>query len=246
MLRVLRLTNSDDFTPEIPVAERASAVAECMLAAATRQEVDTVAKGVWPAPELPAIIEGWMVRYEPDMVFFRVASYWFTYESVPLRLERLLGRWVRPVTRLGNRAATNKRIGHNRVFKALQKAALRTIGGATLLTPDETVTLVENCLRPILAREGVGVVVRGPRTPFALSNSERAVRRSEAKRQYVNRRLAEVCARHHLTFAPFESVEDARDDSLRLGDLVHITAEAQRSVGEMEGTAMVREFSRRR
>lgn len=243
-IRLLRLTHSDDFVEQIPPELRAGAIADRILADASGEEVDSVSKGIWPVPELPDHIARWMGRYEPDMVIIRIAAYWFTYESVPLKLERMLGPWSRRLTSLGNRAAANRVIGHNAAFKLLQKASLRIIGGATLLTPDETVGVAEACLRPILSREGVGVVLRGPRTPFGGFKSRRALRRSEIKRQCVNRRLAELCSRHHLTFAGFDSMEELLDPSIRLGDRLHSNLAGQEQVGRMEGGALVREWRR--
>ncbi len=243
-IRLLRLTNSDDLGTDIPPEQRSAAVAERMLSEASGEEIDAVTKGIWPAPELPGIIAGWVKRYEPDLVIIRISSYWFTYESVPLRVERALGPWSRRLTKLGNDAAANPRIGHNRAFKLLQKGMLRTIGGATLLTPDQTVEVAEACLRPILAREGVGVVVRGPRTPFGGFRSRAALLKSEEKRQYVNRRLAELCQRSHITFAPFESMEKLVDPAMRLGDGVHTNTQGQLQTGIMEGEALVREWKR--
>lgn len=243
-IRLLRLTNSDDFVAEVPEPQRAAAITERLLVAETGEQVETTTRNIWPAPALPGLVEGWMQRYEPDLVLIRVASYWFTYESVPLKLERTLGAWSRPLMQLGNRAAANRVIGHNRAFKLLQKAALNTIGGATLLTADETVELAETLLRRILTREGCGVVVRGPRTPFGGFRSQAALRKSEARRQYVNRRLAELCARYHVTSTNFEETEPVLDPAQRLGDGVHVNALGQRIVGELEGEALVREWRR--
>lgn len=243
-VRILRLTDSNDFTAEIPPELRAAAIAERAFFEATGCEAETILKRIWPTPGLDEIVARWIEREAPDIIFMRVASYWFTYQSVPLRLERALGGWVKPVTSLGNRAAANRRMGFNRGFKLLQKAALRTIGGATLQTQDETVALVETCLRPMLAREGAGVVIRGPRTPFGGMRSARALRRSEEQRQYVNQQLAALCERHQVTFLAFEGLEGTFDRGTRMADFVHVNEIGHRTVGEMEGAAMAREWAR--
>ncbi len=243
-VRVLRLTNSDDFNADIPPKQRAAAIADRILEAATGQEVKSVARHIWPTPALPGLIARWVDEHEPDLVFIRIASYWFTYESVPLKIERALGPWSRRVTKVGTRAAESRIIGHNRAFKLLQKGMLRTIGGATLLTADETVAAAESYLRPILAREGAGVVVRGPRTPFGVLRSQAALRKSEERRQYVNRKLAELCERHHVTFAPFDSLAEVIEPSQRLVDGVHVNEAGHLLVGAMEGEALVREWKR--
>ena len=243
-IRILRLTNIDDLFGEVPPEQRSAAVAGRILSEAAGEDVEETTKGIWPDPELPGIIAGWVRRYEPDLVLIRISSYWFTYESVPLRIERALGPWSRRLTKLGNDAAANPRIGHNRAFKLLQKGMLRTIGGATLLTPDQTVDVTEACLRPILAREGVGVVVRGPRTPFGGFRSRAALLKSEEKRQYVNRKLAELCRHSHVTFAPFESMDDVLAPGTRLGDGVHTNVQGQLQTGIMEGEGLVAEWRR--
>jgi hypothetical protein len=243
-IRVLRLTNSDDFNADIPPELRAAAIGDRMLKEATGQEVETVSRHIWPTSALPALIARWVDQHEPDLVLIRVASYWFTYESVPLKIERALGPWSRRLTKVGNRAAESRVIGHSRAFKLLQKAALRTIGGATLLTADETVAATESYLRPVLAREGVGVVVRGPRTPFGMLRSQAGMRKSEQRRQYVNRKLADLCEKYHVTFTAFETMDEVTNPALRMADFVHTNEGGQQQVGAMEGEALVREWQR--
>ncbi len=243
-IRVLRLTNSDDFNADIPPELRAGAIADRMLKEATGQEVETLSRHIWPTPALPGLIARWVEQHEPDLVFIRIASYWFTYESVPLKIERALGPWSKRLTKVGNRAAESRVIGHSRAFKLLQKGMLRTIGGATLLTADETVAATESYLRPILAREGVGVVVRGPRTPFGMLRSKAGMRKSEQRRQYVNRRLAALCEKYHVTFTAFETLDEVTNPAHRLADLVHASESGQQQVGAMEGKALVREWER--
>lgn len=93
MIRILRLGNSDDTSPGIPDDQRAYALAAQVLEDAAGQPVETVVRTIWPDPELPGLIDEWLDRYKPDLVFLKVTWYWYGYESVPLRLERRL-RWI--------------------------------------------------------------------------------------------------------------------------------------------------------
>ena len=88
MVTILRLTHSADFDEAIPEEHRGTAVSQRRFSEVTGLEATTIAKNAWPGPELPAVLGGWLERYQPDIVFLGVNPIWFTYESVPVKLER--------------------------------------------------------------------------------------------------------------------------------------------------------------
>ena len=67
-MRVLRLTNSNDLLSTFPPAALSSAVADRVVGEFTGVTPETIVRAVWPGPELPGIIQRWLLRYEPDLV----------------------------------------------------------------------------------------------------------------------------------------------------------------------------------
>ena len=117
-MRILRLSTSDDLRPEVPETDRIHRLVEHAFAAETGQPVETMIRVIWPTPALPDAIDRWLQSYDPDVVFFRVSSYWFTYESVPLRLERSrLGRPARALARAGFASADAPRLAYTPLYR---------------------------------------------------------------------------------------------------------------------------------
>jgi hypothetical protein len=85
----------------VPGAERAHRIADELFTELTGEPVEPVLKLFWPEPGLPDIVDRWIARYQPDVVFMRTSMVWCAYESVPLRIERRLGRLGRPLARFG-------------------------------------------------------------------------------------------------------------------------------------------------
>ena len=102
-MRLLRLTNSNDYNDEIPELLRGEAITRRLAAEAIGEDVETVSRAFWPSSKLPAKVAGWLDEYEPDMVFIRCAAYWVSFESLPLRIDRTLGRLGRWPAAVGKR-----------------------------------------------------------------------------------------------------------------------------------------------
>jgi hypothetical protein len=161
-MRILRLSTSDDLRPEVPETDRIHRLVEHAFAAETGQPVETMIRVIWPTPALPDAIDRWLQSYDPDVVFFRVSSYWFTYESVPLRLERSrLGRPARALARAGFASADAPRLAYTPLYRGTRNVLRRVVGSAVNFTPDEVIETVEACLRRIARHERAVVVVRG-------------------------------------------------------------------------------------
>jgi hypothetical protein len=236
-VRILRLTNSNDELAAIPENLRASAITDRIVSEAVGEPVETVVRLFWPGPELPAILERWLARYEPDVVLIRCASFWVCYESVPLKLQRNFGRAGAGLSRIGFSVGGNRTIASNPAARAIRRWAVRTIGGATYFTPESATESVAAILRPVLAREATIPVVRGPGHTLNAAGTRAGLERSSARNADFDRRLADLCARLHVAYAPVREAVSA--PGLLLGDDVHSSIAGTRIFGELEGRAIV-------
>ena len=82
-MHILRLSHSGDTFPGVPEEARSASITARAIQAATGKPVDTTSRHLWPAQELPDLIESWIARYQPDVVIFWVNCYWFTYLNLP-------------------------------------------------------------------------------------------------------------------------------------------------------------------
>jgi hypothetical protein len=221
-MKLLWLGSSNDVGGPMKDVPQPPAMAAEALSLRLGTEVEVVAKAVWPSPELPSIIRKWMEGEEPDLVYMKSRPYSFTYESVPLRIERMLGPLGNPLAKLGRKAADVPIVAHSSAFHGLRKVALRTIGGATEYTPQEVVATLEACVRTIIRSEKATFVLRGPVGNSDYYASNRARRRGEAKRQWADRALKKMCTELHVAYI---SADRPRYDSMDLdftGDRVHL------------------------
>ncbi len=238
-MRVLRLGNSGDSDPTVPEELRMHVVAAALFTAETGEPVEHVRRVAWPSPELPGLLVQWIDRYEPDMVVFVVNGFWFSYRSVPLKLERALGQWVRPVTARARRIAATPWPGDSDLFRALNSLALRTIGGATYFSPGEVLATTEDCIKAVVAREGIPMVVRGPLSPIGAGPGG-GRQSAERLRQSVHTGLAALCARYHLEYVGrAEKMDGDEWQALSRGDGLHVNVQGHRARGEAEGRGMV-------
>lgn len=232
MVTILRLTHSSDFDEAIPEAQRATSVAQRTFSEISGVEATTVAKTAWPARELPAILDRWVDRYQPDIVFLIVNPYWFTYESVPIKLQRKLKFGGERLANVGLGAAP--RFENYRAFRLLQRAAQKTIGGETHFTPQEVVERVQECARRVLARESPVLVVSGPSRRIGTYESG-ARRRATPKLAWMDRELGRFCRELGLVYHLQEADLDAAD---YVSNRFHSTAHRHAVRGEAEGHAM--------
>jgi hypothetical protein len=232
-VRILRLTNSADEMPAVPDHLRSAAICERVVREETGEPAETIARIFWPGPELPAILERWLTRYEPDVVLIRCASFWVAYESVPLKLQRTLGKPGAWLSRLGLRVGGNRTIASNRFARVLRQWAVRTIGGSTYFTPEGATESVAAILRTVLAREATVPVVRGPGHTLNAAGNKRGYERALRRNIAFDDQLAELCKRLHVAYIPARVVVDS--PTLLIGDDVHSNIEGARIFGELEG-----------
>lgn len=240
MIRVLRLGNSNDTFGGVAEKDRAGSVAEGILARETGEEVETIVRRIWPTDRLPELIDKWLDEYKPDLVMLKVNSYWYSHESVPLRLERKLGRFGRPFARTGKRVAEVHAVSRNLVYRRVKKFLIATIGGDTRFTPDEVVRRVEQAVRRITVHEEIGLLVVG--TVGGRNRYEdlpaAAVRRKAERRDYVRSRLKEVCASLHVPLLARDVARPKADSIGRSTDGVHRNETGHLLSGTEEGEAL--------
>jgi hypothetical protein len=203
-MKVLRLTNSNDVL-EGATTNRPRLLAE-KLEAHFGEPVEMVVKTPWPNERMPDIVEKWVEREQPDVVWLSLVNYWISYPSVPLRLRRLLGPPGDWLARLGFRAAESQVIGPTRPFRVLRNALLRTVGGDYHFEPEEIAERVEATARRILRREGVTLVIWGPhgRASWAVTGRQRrrALERQARLVAAIQRLAADLHIAYHASAAP--------------------------------------------
>jgi hypothetical protein len=240
-VRILRLTNSYDTDPAIAVEANKATLCDQMLTEATGEPVETIARIIWPAPELPDLIGKWLDRYQPDLVYLVVSSYWFTYVSAPARVQRSFGPLGKPISQAGLKIAATPWLAHNAPFRLMRRATLGVIGGTTWFTPEEVNESMETCIRRILAHEGAALAVRGPRTPHSSVGSAKSIRWAEDRRQAVHFRTKELCARLHIPYFGWDTAKAAQEDpDAYQGDMVHGTESTHKKLAEEEAELLLR------
>ena len=185
------------------------------------------AKSVWPDAKFPATLQKWLARYQPDIVYLNVVSFWFQYESVPLRMERLFGRFGKKVSDAGFNIASNRVLAHNRPFRAFRGMAQRTIGGDNHFTSHEVIECMSECIRLVLRREGTVLVVSGPGSRNDHSVTPWKRRRNERRRQEVDGALKSLCEQLHVQYEGVQQPRwKAREEvgGQRIGDGLHFNA----------------------
>jgi hypothetical protein len=234
--RILWLSNSEDVSPEIPEEKRSWRLAAGMVQTAINEEIEIVPRVIWPDPKLADIIDGWMVRYEPDLVLFKVNAYWYLYKSVPLRIRRRFKR-------LGGRiAAGGERVGRipwftkTRAFHWSRAILLRTVGGDTQFPPEHVAALTEECVKRILRDEGRRVIVNTTLDHWTSNPKPQA---------QVHRRLKAFCESVHCGYLGADIEHDPPPPDLySTGDRLHTDEAGHRWQSEKLAAALIREFQR--
>jgi hypothetical protein len=239
-MRVLRLSNSDDFAGDLAPEARAWHVAGELLAAEIGEPVETTTRTIWPTAAVADLVESWLDRYEPDMVFLKVNWYWYGYESVPLRLRRRLPIVGRPLAAAGDGAQKISWVSRTRAFKAARHVANRAIGGDSNFTCDEVIERVQAVIRRIIVRENIIVIVKGTgggRDAIGALGPYYA--RFKPKREYVEDTIEAFCRDLGVHYTGIGRVRTRDEADLDRGDGVHKGAHGLSRVGVLEGEAMV-------
>jgi hypothetical protein len=240
-MKVLKLCTSDEFSGDLPDALRAYRVAERLIAETTGEPVETILKPIWPDPELPHIVDGWMERHHPDLVLLVVSAYWMTFESVPLRLERTLGVVGRWLGRAAERAVAADGVGETAAMVKLRGAARRLIGADAAFSPQQVTARMEECIRVILKHEDAGLVVRAPLVALVHHQDERGRARGELRLLAVDTPIRALCQRLQVEYVVREQADPSGGAESRFNaDFVHTGEQAHRDRGLAEGAALAR------
>lgn len=239
MVVILRLTNSDDFNERVPEASRSPQVAERVFKELTGEPATTISKQMWPTAPFPNLLERWLEELQPDLVVLRLAGYWVTFRSVPLRLKRRLGPLGSKLADAGVATTRVRWLAESRPYHAARRLMLRSLGGEANFSVEQVVAITDACARRVLAREHPVLVVRGPQNALSADTSKRSLAWAEARRVELHRRARALCQQFHVEYiGQDEPYAVADDPSLFFGDLVHATVETHRLRGEEEGRAM--------
>lgn len=236
MKRILWLCNSEDVSPEVPEEKRSWRLAGALAEAALGEQFEIMPRVVWPDPKLPDIIDGWVTRYEPDLVLFKVNSYWYLYRSVPLRLRRRFGRVGKPVAAGGDRIARSPWFPKTRPYHWMRWVLLRTIGGETHFPPEHIAALAEDCVKRMVRDERTRVIVATSLDHWTSNPKPQAA---------VHRRLKAFCASMHVGYLGADIENDpAPPDFYATGDRMHAGEDGHRWQSERYAAALIAEFTR--
>jgi hypothetical protein len=240
-MRILRLGNSDDLNPAIPVEDQGWYIAQQLISANLGEPVETKLRAIWPGAELPGLVDEWIDEYQPDLVFLKVTWFWYAYESVPRRIERIFGRAGKPVARAGLNATKKPRLVSHPAFKLGRRAAHRVIGGDTPFPSSQVLAVMQETIRRVLAREDIALLVkgtgdgRGPKDNIPGSHERFTKRRTE-----VEGTIERFCQGLHVPYIGTgrNPTAEQRMD-LKQGDGLHRGAPSHERMGRWEGEAML-------
>lgn len=236
-MKYLRFGSSNDGRAEVTAEERRAAIVEKRLSEALGEPVETMVRQAWPDERLPGLVARWMDEFQPDLVLLPVGSFSFNYESVPLKIERMLGPVGRPIARLGLRAAETPAIANRGAFHALRRFAQRTIGGATYFEPEQVLEVMTSCIRTIVQHEHAILIVKGSRGSRDWAVNDRSRRRSEERRVLMHRELQALCNELHVDYFGAETpryLDPEAAPGSTIGDRFHYDAAGHRSSADRQ------------
>lgn len=204
------------------------------LSKALGEPVEITARALWPTPRLPGLVERWTRELRPELVVFSVPSFWFLYESAPVRLERRLGAPGRAISSAALRAAATPWLAHNAPFRWGRERARQVIGGDSWFEPAEVVDAARGVIQAALRAEGTYVIVFGPSGGDQWARDDAGRERLARRRDEVDRALAEFCRQRHVEYWDQKkkaAIRDPRPQSLQ-GDGLHLDREGHRRTAE--------------
>ncbi len=237
-MRLLRMGSSQETNPLIPEASRVGAVACRLFQEATGEPLELTARSIWPAANLPDIVDGWMTRHKPELVFLVSSGFWYTYDSSMLKLQRkwpFLTPAMRPVTQL----SFFDWFAQNRAYRVLRRAALRTIGGVPIFTVDQVAETMELCLRRVLAHEPAAVIMRNG---ASVAHTSTPSNRAECYRRHaeLHTRLEAICERLHVVYrGRGDDPMEGEEPRYHLRDLMHWNELGHIRQGEKDAQTLI-------
>lgn len=226
-MKVLLLGNSNDTGSFVPEEVKRHKKLGELLEREFGEPVEVAVRNVWPNARMVDYVTRAVDEFKPDLVYVNITTYPFSYESTPLRVRRIFRKvGGEKLGDAGLRVADSRKWSHNAVFRGVRRFAQATIGGDTHFTPEEVAERYERLVRALLQREGLAVVVKGPRGKTK-SATPRANARAERRRQVVHMRLRDLCRQLHLTYVgserPYHVVKPTPKGT-KVGDGMHSNA----------------------
>lgn len=244
LMRVLRLGTSNDSATSIPDEGRGWRLAERMLAESAGVPVETILKRAWPNASLPGLVDRWLDEFQPDLVVLQVNNFWYGYESVPLWLERRLGRAGKGISTVGLRVGKSPRFAESRWAQLANRRLLRVLPGATYFTVPDVAAGMEAAMRKVLAREGIVLIVRGnehwPEFPMA---TRRFNRRNARRNAAMSAAMRATCERMRVPYYERPTVAKQELRFLLSDGAWHNNEAGERLQGEFDGRAMAEAWS---
>jgi len=195
-MRILGLLNSNVHggPANLPREELFPSAMQAPLGKAIGEPVEVTARAIWPTPALPAAVAKWMDEVNPELVVFPIGSFWFLYESTPVRIERRLGGPGHWINRRAQRVAATPWLAHNSAFQWSRKKTQRALGGDAWFEPEDVVAVAKEVIRTVLRYEGSYLVVMGPGGGQKWAADDGARERLARRQELVDDALARFCA----------------------------------------------------
>lgn len=192
------------------------------------EPTEIVVKALWPNERAVGRISDWLEEYQPDLVHLAVNPFWYSYESVPIRMKRVFGKKVgTTVSNAGLSLARKRRLAHNAVFRTVRRWGQRTVGGDTYFTTTQVIDCISECVRVVVRNEGLLFILRVEDGYRDSTMSARQNARKEYRRLEVHNALKALCDQVHVVYSGGGIIEEktgaeARSsDDYRVGDGLH-------------------------
>ena len=233
-VKLLYLGDSNDVDAWFEGGAKRHEILRDRLEAEFGEPVEVTVKNIWPDERMVSVIGRWLAESEPDAVYVNVTSYPFAYESLPLRLRRVLGHFGPAVRDAGLRLADSKRWAHNAVFRTIRRWGQATVGGDTHFTCDQVIERFSEAIRLIGRAEGTCLIVKGPKGSSHTGITGREQRRKEIKRLYVHHALEDLCQRLHIDYSGSETPlwRSRQRRGMTAGDGLHANAMGHADLAE--------------
>ena len=205
VVKILWVGNSNDRpSAAVPEGQLRHKLLEPRLAEALGEPVEITSRPLWPTADAAGIMSGWVERFEPDLVYLKANQFWFNHQSVPLRIERMLGPLGPPIARLALKANGAGWLAHNAPFRSTRDFARQRLQGACHFEPDEVVQRMADCVRVVLRNESTHLLVASANGLTDSSLNGKLRQQTEARRLAVHRGLQRLCAELHVDYLGYD------------------------------------------
>jgi hypothetical protein len=181
------------------------------------------------------VVRRWMDEFRPELVTFYVSSFWFLYESTPVRMERKFGGPGRFISQQSQKIAATPWLAHNRVFQWGRKRTQDVLGGSAWFEPDEVIARSIQIIREVIQSEGSYLVVVGASGGERWARDKEHLQRIIARRDTVDAALGAFCRSHHIEYvsvAQLSALATPPEPVSLQGDELHLDRKGHSQVAE--------------